>query len=42
MPRSLKYDTPSMYTDDTEIYASSKLGDELIANLNCDLENVCK
>ena len=29
-----------MYADDTEIYASSKHGDNLVANLNCDLENV--
>ena len=42
MPKSLKYVTPSMYSDDTEIYASSKYGEELVANLNCDLENVCK
>ena len=42
MPKSLKYVTPSMYADDTEIYASSKHGDELVANLNCDLENVRK
>ena len=28
-----------MYSDDTEIYASSKYGDELVANLNCDLKN---
>ena len=40
MPKSLKYVTPSMYANDTEIYASSKHGDELVANLNCDLENV--
>ena len=31
-----------MYADDTEIYASSKQGDKLVANLNCDLENVRK
>ena len=39
MPKSLKYVTPSMYADDTEIFASSKHGDDLVANLNCDLEN---
>ena len=42
MPKSSKYVTPSMYADDTEIYASSKHGNELVANLNCDLENVRK
>ena len=42
MPKFLKYVTPSMYADDTEIYASSKHGDELVANLNSDLENVRK
>ena len=26
----------------TEIYALSKHGDELVANLNCDLENIRK
>jgi hypothetical protein len=31
-----------MYTDDTEIYASSKHCDELVANLNCDIDNVRK
>ena len=42
MPKSLKYVTPSMYADDTEIYAYSKHCDELVANLNCDLDNVRK
>ena len=42
MPKSLKYVTPSIYAADTEIYASSKPGDELVTNLNCDLENVRK
>ena len=42
MPKSLKYVTPSMYADDTEIYASSKHCDELVANLNCDLDHVRK
>ena len=42
MPKSLKYVTPSVHGDDTEIYASSKHGDELVPNLNCDLENVRK
>ena len=40
--KSLKYVTLSMYADDTEIYESSKHSDELVANLNCDLENVRK
>ena len=31
-----------MYADDTKIYASSQHGDEVVANLNCDLENVRK
>ncbi len=38
----LLYTTLSMYADDTEIYASSKNCDELVANLNCDLDNVRK
>jgi hypothetical protein len=42
MPKSLKYVTPSMYADDTEIYASSKHCYLLVANLNCDLDNVRK
>ena len=42
MPKSLKYVTPLMYADDTRIYPSSKHGDEHVANLSCDLENVCK
>jgi retron-type reverse transcriptase len=33
MPKSLKFCTPSMYADDTEIYASAKDGDELVTNL---------
>ena len=40
MPKSLKFCTPSMYADDTEIYASAKDGDELVTNINSDLENV--
>jgi hypothetical protein len=32
MHKSLKYVTPSMYADDTEIYAYSKHCDELVAN----------
>jgi hypothetical protein len=42
MHKSLKYVTPSMYADDTEIYASSKHCDELVANLNFDLDHVRK
>ena len=42
MPKSLKYVIPLMYADDTEIYASSKHGDDLVANVNSDLENVRK
>ena len=42
MPKSLKFCTPSMYADDTEIYASAKDGDELVTNINSDLENVRK
>ena len=40
MPKSLKFCPPSMYADDTEIYASAKDGDELVTNINSDLENV--
>ena len=42
MPKSLKFCTPSMYADDTEIYASVKDGDEVVTNINSDLENVRK
>ena len=42
MPKSLKFCTPSMYADDTEIYTSAKDGDELVTNINSDLENVRK
>ena len=42
MPKSLKFCTPSMYADDTEIYASAKDGNELVTNINSDLENVRK
>ena len=42
MPKSLKFCTPSMYADDTEMYASAKDGDELVTNINSDLENVRK
>ena len=40
MPESLKFCIPSMYADDTEIYASTKDCDELVNIINCDLENV--
>jgi hypothetical protein len=40
MPKSLKFCPPSVYADDTDIYASAKDGDELVTNINSDLENV--
>ena len=42
MPESLKFCIPSMYADDTEIYASAKDCDELVNIINCDPENVHK
>ena len=42
MPESLKFCIPSMYADDTEIYASAKDCDELVNIINCDFENVRK
>ena len=40
MPKSLKCVTPSMYADDTEIYASSNTA--MSSYSNCDHENVRK
>ena len=42
MPNSLKYSTPSLYADDTEIYLSSKDCDDIVIKINLDLENIRK
>ena len=42
MPDSLKYSTPSLYADDTEIYLSSKDCDDTVTKINLDLENIRK
>ena len=42
MPKSLNYSTPSLYADDTEIYASSNDCGDLVHNVNNDLENIRK
>jgi hypothetical protein len=42
MPDSLKYSTPSLYADDTEIYLSSKDCDDIVIKINLDLENIRK
>jgi hypothetical protein len=42
MPDSLKYSTPSIYADDTEIYLSSKDCDDIVIKINLDLENIRK
>jgi hypothetical protein len=42
MPDSLKYSTPSLYADDTEIYRSSKDCDDTVIKINLDLENIRK
>ena len=40
MPQYLKFTTPSLYADDTQIYASSDNYDELVNLLNSDFENI--
>jgi hypothetical protein len=40
MPDSLSHLTPSLYTDDTEIYASSNDCADLVDKVNIDLENI--
>ncbi len=42
MPESLNYSTPSLYADDTEIYASSNDCGDLVHTINNDLENIRK
>ncbi|CAB4012377.1 myosin light chain kinase, smooth muscle-like, partial [Paramuricea clavata] len=42
MPDSLSHLTPSLYTDDTEIYASSNDCADLVDKVNIDLENIRK
>ena len=42
MPESLNYSTPSLYADDTEIYASSNDCGDLVHKINNDLENIRK
>ena len=38
----LSHSTPSLYADDTEIYASSNDCADLVDKVNIDLENICK
>ena len=40
LPEYLKFTTPDLYADDTQIYASSDSYDELVNFLNSDLENI--
>ena len=42
MPESLNYSTPSLYADETEIYASSNDCVDLVPKVNNDLENIRK
>ena len=42
MPEYLKFTTPGLYADDTQIYASSDNYDELVNFLNSDLENISR
>ena len=42
MPDSLSHLTPSLYADDTEIYASSNDCADLVDKVNIDLENIRK
>ncbi len=42
MPDSLSHSTPSLYADDTEIYASSNDCADLVNKVNIDLENIRK
>ncbi len=42
MPELLNYSSPSLYADDTEIYASSNNCVDLVPKVNNDLENIRK
>ena len=42
MPDSLNNTTPSLYADDSEIYASSDNSSDLISKLNEDLKNLSR
>ena len=42
LPQYLKFTTPGLYADDTQIYASSDNYDELVNFLNSDLENISR
>ncbi len=42
MPDSLSHSSPSLYADDTEIYASSNDCADLVNKVNIDLENIRK
>ena len=42
MPDSLSYSVSSFYADDTEIYASSNNGDDLLDKVNFELQNIHK
>lgn len=42
LPKYLKFTTPGLYADDTQIFASSDNYDELVDLLNSDLENISR
>ena len=42
LPEYLRFTTPGLYADDTQIYASSDNYDELVNFLNSDLENISR
>jgi hypothetical protein len=42
LPQYLKFTTPGLYADDTQIFASSDNHDELVDLLNSDLENISR
>ena len=42
LPQYLKFTTPGLYADDTQIFASSDNYDELVELLNSDLKNISR
>ena len=42
LPQYLKFTTPDLYADDTQIFASSDNYDELVELLNSDLKNISR
>ena len=42
LPQYLKFTTPGLYADDTQIFASSDNYDELVDLLNSDLKNISR